>query len=189
MPRWCSSADRKNCAPKSASVTASWSMMVSDPMPANTRFLAISLARAFMVMRRMLALRIFSWAFMPHRRICLSYKAISSEQVVPRSVGLPLLVFQPAPEGGTKTKGTVHLRRALLTCTDRVSWYRQAAAVVEDVGRRRGHHAVGDRGVHGLSAVRKILVRRLRPCRPFPSSSSSFFFFFKKKKKEFKISA
>lgn len=50
----CSSV-RKNCAPRSSSVTTSWSRIVSDPMPANTRFLATSLANARMVISRMLA--------------------------------------------------------------------------------------------------------------------------------------
>ena len=53
-------SSRKNCASKSVSVTGSWSMMVSEPMPARTRFFATSLARALMVMRRMLADRILS---------------------------------------------------------------------------------------------------------------------------------
>lgn len=87
----------KNCAPRSSSVTTSWSRIVSDPMPANTRFLATSLANARMVMRRMLAdrnlgncqlgvvweclvrLNYFSCALTPHNLICLSYSAISSE--------------------------------------------------------------------------------------------------------------
>jgi hypothetical protein len=43
--------------------------MVREWIPAKTRFLAISLARAFMVIRRMLAERIFSWAWTPQRRI------------------------------------------------------------------------------------------------------------------------
>jgi hypothetical protein len=48
----------KNCAPRSSSVTTSWSARVMEPMPAKTRFFAISLASALMETRRMLAVRI-----------------------------------------------------------------------------------------------------------------------------------
>jgi hypothetical protein len=48
----------KNWAPKSSSVTTSWSARVIEPMPARTRFFAISLARALIETRRMLAVRI-----------------------------------------------------------------------------------------------------------------------------------
>lgn len=62
----------KNCAPRSSSVTFSWSASVMEPIPANTRFFAISLARALMETRRMLAVRIFSCALTPQSRICRS---------------------------------------------------------------------------------------------------------------------
>ena len=54
-PTCCSSI--KNCAPRSSSVTNCSSWMVIDPIPARTRFFAISFARAFMPIRRMLAVR------------------------------------------------------------------------------------------------------------------------------------
>lgn len=57
---------------KSASVTVPGSTMVREWIPARTRFLATSAPRARMVMRRIRALRIFSWALIPQRRICLS---------------------------------------------------------------------------------------------------------------------
>jgi hypothetical protein len=43
-------------------VTTSWSASVMEPMPARTRFFAISFARALIETRRMLAVRILSWS-------------------------------------------------------------------------------------------------------------------------------
>lgn len=75
----CSSVT-KNWEATSAWVTLSASKTVKDPMPARTRFFAISLPSAPIVTRRIFALRIRFWASMPQRRSCRSYSAISSAE-------------------------------------------------------------------------------------------------------------